>query len=258
MDNIDDYKKRFNRLLESELGDVKPVTEALDGGSGDMDSIAWLKTRYPNGFSVPVSIKSSGKNTFSNGIDKINPNDPKVKEITELIKNLLATNTGKIDVTVNGGASAVGKSQGYDNIALATRRRDNLINYLRQTFNSKSLNLIPGTINVGKATIKDSDAAMKEQYVSVEVSAPQKLNVQIKGEVGDNTTRDRTIYPKNNRTDGTPNPDPWDPETKYDLRICVRIPKGLESEYIKLVRQFKKQHNLEKLGFKKEYLKLKG
>lgn len=257
MNNIDNYKKRFNRLLESELGDVKPITEALGGGSGDMDSITWLKTRYPNGFSIPVQIKSSGKNTFSNGIDKINPNDPKISEITQLLKNLLSTNAGQINVTVNGGASAVGSSQGYDNKALATRRRDNLINYLRQTFNNQNLNLIPGTVNVGKATVKDSDAAVKEQFVSVEVSAPENLNVQIKGEVGDNTSRDRTIYPKNDKSGKTPIPDPFDPETKYDLRICVRIPKGLEEQYVKLVRQFKKQYNLEKLPFKKEYLNLK-
>jgi len=250
MKNINVYKQKFNRLLESELGNVKPIVEALGGGSGDMDSITWLKTRYPNGFSVPVSIKSSGKNTFSNGVDKINANDPKVKEITELVKNLLATNTGKIDVTVNGGASAVGKSQGYDNTALATRRQDNLINYLRQNFNSKSLNLIPGTVNVGKATIKDSDAAMKEQYVSVEVSAPQKLNVQIKGEVGDNTSRDRTIYPKN--SGGGIDPDPFDPTVKYDLKICVTIPKGLESQYTKLIRQFKNQYDLVKMGISKK------
>jgi hypothetical protein len=252
MKNINDYKNRFNNLLESELGSVKPIVEALGGGSGDMDSITWLKTRYPNGFSVPVSIKSSGKNTFSNGVDKINANDPKVKEITELVKNLLATNTGKIDVTVNGGASAVGKSQGYDNTALATRRRDNLINYLRQNFNSKSLNLIPGAVNVGKATIKDSDAAMKEQYVSVEVSAPQKLNVQIKGEVGDNTSRDRTIYPKNDKLSGGGGVDPLDPTVKYDLKICVTIPKGLETQYIKLIRQFKNQYDLDKMGVSKK------
>ena len=251
MKNINDYKNRFNNLLESELGSVKPIVEVHDGGSGDMDSITWLKTRYPNGIPMTIPIKSSGKNTFSNGVDKINANDPKIKEITELIKNLLATNTGKIDVTVNGGASKVGESDGYDNTALATRRRDNLINYLRQNFNSKSLNLIPGTVNVGKATIKDSDAAMKEQYVSVEVSAPQKLNVQIKGEVGDNTTRDRTIYPKNSGGGGI-DPDPLDPTVKYDLKICVTIPKGLESQYVKLIRQFKNQYDLVKMGISKK------
>jgi hypothetical protein len=251
MKNINVYKQKFNRLLESELGNVKPIVEALGGGSGDMDSITWLKTRYPNGFSVPVPIKSSGKNTFSNGIDKINPNDPKIKEITELIKNLLATNTGKIDVTVNGGASDVGSSQGYDNNALATRRRDNLINYLRQTFNTKSLNLIPGTVKVGEETTKDSEAAMKEQYVSVDVSTPQKLIVQIKGEVGDNTTRDRTIYPKNSGGGGI-DPDPLDPTVKYDLKICVTIPKGLESQYVKLIRQFKNQYDLVKMGISKK------
>jgi len=250
MKNINDYKNRFNNLLESELGSVKPIVEVHDGGSGDMDSITWLKKRYPNGIPMTIPIKSSGKNTFSNGIDKINPNDPKIKEITELIKNLLATNTGKIDVTVNGGASKVG-SQGYDNTALATRRRDNLINYLRQNFNTKSLNLIPGTVKVGKETTKDSEAAMKEQYVSVDVSTPQKLIVQIKGEVGDNTTRDRTIYPKNSGKGGI-DPDPLDPTVKYDLKICVTIPKGLESQYVKLIRQFKNQYDLVKMGISKK------
>ena len=251
MKNINDYKNRFNNLLESELGSVKPIVEVHDGGSGDMDSITWLKKRYPNGIPMTIPIKSSGKNTFSNGIDKINPNDPKIKEISELIKNLLATNTGKIDVTVNGGASAVGSSQGYDNIALATRRRDNLINYLRQTFNSKSLNLIPGTVKEGQETTKNSDAAMKEQYVSVEVSVPQKLNLQIKGEVGDETSRDRTIYPKNSGGGGI-DPDPFDPTVKYDLKICVTIPKGLESQYTKLIRQFKNQYDLVKMGISKK------
>jgi len=250
MKNINDYKNRFNNLLESELGSVKPIVEALGGGSGDMDSITWLKKRYPNGIPMTISIQSSGKNTFSNGVDKINPNDPKIKEITELIKNLLATNTGKIDVTVNGGASKVG-SQGYDNTALATRRRDNLINYLRQNFNTKSLNLIPGTVKVGEETTKDSEAAMKEQYVSVDVSTPQKLIVQIKGEVGDNTTRDRTIYPKNSGKGGI-DPDPLDPTVKYDLKICVTIPKGLESQYTKLIRQFKNQYDLVKMGISKK------
>jgi hypothetical protein len=92
---------------------------------------------------------------------------------------------------------------------------------------------------------------MKEQYVSVEVSAPQKLNVQIKGEVGDNTTRDRTIYPKNNG-DGGIDPDPLDPTVKYDLKICVTIPKGLESQYVKLIRQFKNQYDLVKMGISKK------
>ena len=250
MKNINDYKNRFNNLLESELGSVKPIVEVHDGGSGDMDSITWLKKRYPNGIPMTIPIKSSGKNTFSNGIDKINPNDPKIKEITELIKNLLATNTGKIDVTVNGGASKVG-SQGYDNTALATRRRDNLINYLRQNFNTKSLNLIPGTVKVGEETTKNSEAAMREQYVSVDVSTPQKLIVQIKGEVGDNTTRDRTIYPKNSGGGGI-DPDPLDPTVKYDLKICVTIPKGLESQYVKLIRQFKNQYDLVKMGISKK------
>ena len=251
MKNINDYKNRFNNLLESELGSVKPIVEVHDGGSGDMDSITWLKKRYPNGIPMTIPIKSSGKNTFSNGVDKINANDPKIKEITELIKNLLATNTGKIDVTVNGGASKVGESDGYDNTALATRRRDNLINYLRQNFNTKSLNLIPGTVKVGEETTKNSEAAMREQYVSVDVSTPQKLNVQIKGEVGDNTTRDRTIYPKNNG-DGGIDPDPLDPTVKYDLKICVTIPKGLESQYVKLIRQFKNQYDLVKMGISKK------
>jgi hypothetical protein len=246
MKNINVYKEKFNRLLESELGDVKPLVEAESGGSGDMSSIDWLKTRYPNGFKIPVTITSRGKNTFSNGIDKINPNDPKIKEISELIKNLLATNTGKIDVIINGGASDVGSSQGYDNNVLATRRRDNLINYLRQTFNSKSLNLIPGEIKVGKATIKDSDEVLKQQYVSVEVSVPDSLNTQITGVAGDNTNINRPNY-QNNKI-----PDPFDIKRKYDLKICTTIPKGLESEYIKLVRQFKKQHSLDKMGISKK------
>ena len=252
MKNINDYKNRFNNLLESELGSVKPIVEVHDGGSGDMDSITWLKKRYPNGIPMTIPIKSSGKNTFSNGIDKINPNDPKIKEITELIKNLLATNTGKIDVTVNGGASKVGESDNYDNTALATRRRDNLINYLRQNFNTKSLNLIPGTVKVGVEKTKNSEAAMREQYVSVDVSTPQKLIVQIKGEVGDNTTRDRTIYPKNDKLSGGGGVDPLDPTVKYDLKICVTIPKGLESQYVKLIRQFKNQYGLDKMGISKK------
>ena len=141
----------------------------------------------------------------------------------------------------------MGTSQGYDNTALATRRRDNLINYLRQNFNSKSLNLIPGTVKVGDSKIKDSEAAMKQQYVSVEVSGTQKLNAQIKGEVGDNTTRDRTIYGR-----GLNIPDPPDLTVKYDLKICVTIPKGFESQYIKLIRQFKNQYDLVKMGVSKK------
>ena len=94
---------------------------------------------------------------------------------------------GNVKVIVNGGASAVGSSSGYNNKSLATRRRDNLIKVIKD--NSQSLRLIvtPGATVVGKSTVKDSAASTKEQYVSASISGDKTMNIPIKAEKGDNT-----------------------------------------------------------------------
>lgn len=84
--------------------------------------------------------------------------------------------TKKQEIKVQGGASAVG-TPGYDNKALADRRSANMINYLTQAINYRLQNdfkdldtryiITQAPSVVGKATVKDSPEAKKEQFVKV-------------------------------------------------------------------------------------------
>ena len=128
--------------------------------------------------------------------------DPKSKEFKEIVNDLINSATNPllkkpIEVKVQGGASAVGrKNWWYDNpednlkynTKLANKRQGNMISYLTQALQygieqktgndpllaaSKKVDLpslikfvpLPGV--VGKATVKDSEEAKKEQFVKV-------------------------------------------------------------------------------------------
>jgi hypothetical protein len=83
----------------------------------------------------------------------------------------------------------VGNTQGYDNKALAARRRDNFIDYLKKIdaidANPTLVSIIAGGTKVGKATVQNSPEAQKEQYVSAAIST--QTTVPVTGVEGDNT-----------------------------------------------------------------------
>ena len=238
----EEEKNRILNLYESNSKKQYLTLESLGGSA--KDSITRLEKKYPNGIEIPTTITANGLNTFENGVDTINKDDPKVKEILQTISDLLKTPDVKVKVDVNGGASAVGSSSGYDNEALATRRRDNLIKLIKNNFTNSKLVVTPGSVKVGQSTTKDSDAARKEQYVSASISGEGKMNIPIKGEKGDNTNvyipppytdikvkRKLDVIPSNGK----------------NKKICIIIPASAYKSFNKHFQKFAEENGLSKI-----------
>lgn len=223
------------------------MNESITGK--DSSSIDRLRNRYPNGLEMPFAVTSEGKNSFANGIDTINPGNPKIMEMVQIISDFLnVTEQGEINVVVEGGASNVGSSSGYDNTKLAERRRNNLMDFLKKTFPSEfRLKLTLGKAKVGTADKKDSVQAQKEQFVSASISGMKIMNVQIKGDIGDNTN---TYIP-----DVFPKFDPNHPfvKEKIDLRkfkrVCVKVPISKLDKFKITLNKFKTENNMPRIDF---------
>ena len=211
------------------------ISESIIGQ--DISSEDRQKKKYPNGFNIPYTITSYGSSTFSNGVDIINKNDPKIKEILFTISDLLKVTKGNVKVIVNGGASAVGSSSGYNNKSLAARRRDNLVKLIRGNWVSNRLIVTPGATVVGKSTVKDSAASTKEQYVSASISGDKTMNIPIKAEKGDNTN---TYIPKIEKI-----VDKKLIKKKQKIkRVCVQIPEQYLDKFKQKVREFQRENGL--------------
>lgn len=234
--------KKIIKLSERDL--TRILSEALGGGGYDLSSIDKLKIKYPNGFPL-LTVTSSGTSTFKNGIDTINGQNPGVKNILNtILAGCNFTNikcSRKVTVTISGGASAVGNSKGYDNKSLAARRRDNFISFLKRldviSINRDFIDIVAGGTKVGKATVKDSPEAEKEQYVSAAIST--KKDIPLKGVEGDNTNVSNQIYDKNK----------FNKKTKLikggkTKRVCVQIPDYLVDKFQLKVREFRKEQGL--------------
>ena len=216
------------------------ISESIIGQ--DSSSEDRLKKRYPNGFDLPFTVTSYGNSTFSNGVDIINKNDPKIKEILLTISDLLKVTKGNVKVIVNGGASAVGSSSGYNNKSLATRRRDNLIKLIKDNLQSLRLIVTPGATVVGKSTVKDSAASTKEQYVSASISGDKTMNIPIKAEKGDNTN---VYFPKIEKI-----VDKKLIKKKRKIkRVCVQIPEQYLDKFKQKVREFKRENSLGEIPY---------
>jgi hypothetical protein len=224
----EDEKFRILNLHGSSTTRNIVISEALGGPA--LSSIERLKARYPNGYNVSYNIVSNGSTTFANGVDTINPNDPKIKDIIQTIKDLLKETKGKVYVTVGGGASAVGTTSGYDNNALAARRRDNLITYIKQNITDPRVVITAGTTKVGKATVMNSPEAVKEQYVSAAITGEKTTNYQIQGVAGDNTNVDRRDLFRNV------------PKGKVKKKkICLTIPTSFYNSFKNHMNQMAKE-----------------
>jgi hypothetical protein len=237
----EDKKKILNQHITATKNQYLMV-EAIKGS--DMSSIDRMKVKYPKGIQVPSTIKASGRGVFSNGIDEINKGDSKINEIVLTISDLLKNSKGKINITVDGGASSVGEAQGYDNTALAKRRRDNLIKFIKQTWpNEGRLVITPGKVTVGKATVKDSPEAKKEQFVSAKINGQSSGYEPISGVQGDNTN-----VSVSNRD--MPNVDMnFTPKKGKTKRVCVQIPEQYVELFKMSLREFKKENSLSSLPF---------
>jgi hypothetical protein len=168
-------------------------------------------------------------------------------DVYKNLKKSLSSNSGNIngsEVSIVGGASAVGSKQGYDNKALAGRRAEKL--------KAQLIKDIPGlatkvkfkvTSIVGTSDKFNSPEALKEQFVMVSISIPGKGIIKTNSEV-DNTAVDtgfKVIRDEKNKF-------------KFDKpmpesRICLRIPSNLESDFKLALKEFKDKHLLKTIPF---------
>lgn len=117
---------------------------------------------------------------FLNGVDKIDKNSSAYKaglsDLKKLYSILKSKSISGFDVTVQGGASAVGSSGGYDNDGLAKRRANNFIRAVREDLPADLPIRFSVTSTVGKATKQNSPEANAEQFVKL--SYPDKTAIK--------------------------------------------------------------------------------
>ncbi len=109
---------------------------------------------------TPITL---GAGLFLNGVDKIDTSSTEYQDGIKKIQEVSKKNNGSLDVTVTGGASAVG-SPTYDNEGLAKRRSQNFVNSVKDKFPNIKFNI---KTTIGKATVKNSPEANAEQFVKL-------------------------------------------------------------------------------------------
>lgn len=244
----------FGKLVNNKLGDVKPLVneDNLQGGGLGASTDPTTGQKRGTGYykdEISKKIKQTykfDKSKMKTGSDDV---DIASKEYGDLVTSLRAiiknTNiTGPINVTVTGGASAVGSSSGYDNNALAKRRATMLINQLQKdipNLKTKFKFNIKGV--VGKSTKLNSPEAMAEQFVKVDFDYNDVQVVKQRIE-SDNTTVAPYIPGR-----GGINTDEITPKIIKVKRVCIRIPESLVDEFKQKISEFKKENGLKSIPY---------
>jgi len=174
-----EIKKLYVLNEQDSLPDNSRGARYRGGGEGNEKP---GKTKYK--WVDSISTQDLGAGLFLNGIDKINTNSPEFTTALNKIKTVLTSPTDIVPITIKGGASNVGTSNGYDNKALANRRRDNFIVALKNSLgkNFSRLNITSGDAIIGKSIVKNSPEANAEQIV--QISYPEKTGI-VTGSVKD-------------------------------------------------------------------------
>lgn len=196
------------------------------------------------------NYKATGSNLFKMGKDQIEGSNPQITDLILKVQDAVKKAApGNISVTVNGGASntvwgnnPAGSPEAIKkNKELATKRRDNLITFLKSKVSSPFVSFVPGTAVVGNVNSKDME---KDQFVSISVNGKGtegKINVD-----RDNTSIQYNVYDK--KTKKTGGDDGGGGITKYK-RVCVKIPVNLVDKYRVKVREFGQEQNLGDIPF---------
>ena len=234
--------ENFNKLTESKLGNVKPLINEQptaadyenikaakyrgggEGTQGDRDKVTGGFVDVVKDFTIPGGM-------FLNGVDKIDTNSTDFKDGLNKIKKVLTTTKGNVDIQVQGGASAVGSSRGYDNKSLANRRRNNFIDAVNTSLGSLSnrINFIPKEGEVGKSTTKNSPEANAEQFVKI--TYPDKEGIyQQKLTVGPESTD--VAQGRLKGKEGIPSTDPEEKGNPYMI-VKLYYRKGEKKSYKK-------------------------
>lgn len=236
------------------------------GGSGQYSGKQGEKAGFT--FSGKTVSKDLGAALFANAKDEININSAEFKAAVELIKTLIykaglgpmwnkkteakplsattysdavlessqiAINEAAktVNVGVAGGASAVGKSAGYDNAGLANRRRNNFIAALKTALGDDA-QYVTFTSNdpiVGTATVRDSAEAKKEQMVKMTYPAYEYTTTSKNMTTASDTTSVETGDPGKYN----PNTDPKPGPEKSKMMIVKIFYKGDKSEFKKKI-----------------------
>jgi hypothetical protein len=168
--NESDLIRLVNQVLNEQSREMDPYTpmpgvgDRLNRTAGNKGSVEYQKIL--DGRKLDGSL-------FLNGIDKIDKSSQAyvkaLNDFKKLANEVKGKNLGSLTIDIEGGASAVGSAQGYNNKALAQRRATNFINAIKQDIPNSPF-IFNTTSKVGKATVKNSPEANAEQYVKISFS----------------------------------------------------------------------------------------
>ena len=188
---------------------------------------------------MPMKIKMSGTESFDTGKSDVKKDSPSVKKAVNDLKQI--SNSGGGDVTVNGSSSrtvwgqyAANSKEAYDrNLSLAKTRRDNMLTYL------KSLNLKGVTFKTGRAEVSDSDR-VENQNITLDITGSQMVNIDPKGDIGDNTRTVSSLYPKKTDSGGG-----GGGGSQSQSRVATRIPTKHVNELKRVIYNWGKKKGLQ-------------
>jgi outer membrane protein OmpA-like peptidoglycan-associated protein len=205
--------ENFNKLINSKLGDSKPLVNEALGGSAPQ------RTQSTTTTFTPGNTVELGSNLFKIGTDKINTNSNEFKNALSMIRK-----SGANGITVQGGASSAGSPK-YDNQSLADRRAYNFKNALINAgIKDIGINVVKGIVTPN-TDIPNSPEANNAQFVRITHTTSPSLNTQSVSAI-DNAT---TILPfektkfKTGDKDKTGN---------YKIDVRVTFPKTMSSSKI--------------------------
>lgn len=238
----------LNEYNDDEIAAIARNAQGYKPGGTPNNKQATTTTGF-NPDTTQLVTKDLGAAMFANSIDKIDTSSPEFKSAVEAIRSaiygqgaavkILNEAATKIDVEVAGGASAVGSASGYNNEALADRRRDNFIAAVKTALGNDAqyVNFVTKPAIVGTATVKDSDEAKKEQ--KVQIKYPDLVTVKGSPYRKDTTAVDATMVAIGNRgryADKIPvDPNPKPGPEKSKMMIVKIFYKGDKAEFKKKI-----------------------
>lgn len=191
--------KKVVKFNENDI--IRLVTKVINEQSKEMDPLVPMpntgdrlnRTAGQEG-SKTISTVLNGKkldgSLFGNNIDKVDKGSnayvTALNDFKKLIGDINSKGLGNITVNIEGGASAVGSTQGFDNNKLAQRRAQNFINTIKGDIPNAPIFFNTST-KVGKSTKKNSPEANAEQYVKISIPQLTKTNYKPSQGGRDNT-----------------------------------------------------------------------
>jgi hypothetical protein len=238
----DDKTNMFDKNYK---GPLMTTTDYANYPNSSMSSVDRMKALGKKG-SIPQVIKVEGSDNFKSGKDQIDPNAQGIKNAVFQIRNINQQGGGS--VTVNGSSSdtqwgnfkAGSPEAKKKNEELASKRRDNMVAYLN------SLNLPNVKIVKGTAKVSDFDNPETAQNVNMVISGTKMIDIDPKGDIGDNTRTPGYLYQKNapKKNDPKKNDIIPNPTNVKQIRVATKVPEIYVSELEQIIKKWGKSKNL--------------